>query len=154
MESAKPRKQRYFRYNAPLHIRQHFVRVRIEKTLRSKLGTKSRSIRVSKGDTIRVMAGAKRGTTGKVTRVNLRDSTIYIDGLVKKDARGKEYSIPVRAENVYVTDINTTDKRRAARLKIQQAARPQQQKPAAAAASTETTSIQTIKVAATAIVKE
>lgn len=146
MESAKPRKQRYFRYNAPLHMRQHFVRVRIEKALRSKLGTKSRSIRISKGDQIKIMAGAKRGTTGKVTRVNLRKSTIYVDGLVKKDARGKEYNIPVRAENVYITEINTNDKRRTARLKIQQTAKPQQK----AAAATQAPPMHTAKAAATA----
>ncbi len=52
------------------------------------------------------MAGSKKGTTGKVTRVNLRTGKIKIDTLMKKNAKGKEFNIPISANNVYITELN------------------------------------------------
>ena len=61
--SGKPRKQRAFRYDAPMHVRQKFVHVRLARELASKLGIKKRSIAVRRGDTVRVMSGGSRGKT-------------------------------------------------------------------------------------------
>ncbi len=119
MRSSKPRKQRFFRYNAPLHVRQHFLHSHIDKSLKKKLNLKKSSVQISKGDTVKIMAGSKRGTTGKVTRVNLSTGRISIDSLTKKNARGKEFNIPVSASNVYITDLNLTDKYRAEKLKVE-----------------------------------
>lgn len=119
MRSSKPRKQRFFRYNAPLHVRQHFLHSHIDKSLKKKLNLKKSSVQISKGDTVKIMAGSKRGTTGKVTRVNLGTGRISIDSLTKKNARGKEFNIPVSASNVYITDLNLTDKYRAEKLKVE-----------------------------------
>ena len=46
IESGKPRKQRIFRYSAPMHLRQHMVNAHISKQLSEKLGIKKRSIAV------------------------------------------------------------------------------------------------------------
>ncbi|MDE1834655.1 MAG: 60S ribosomal protein L26, partial [Candidatus Micrarchaeota archaeon] len=46
IESSQPRKQRLFRANAPMHIRQNFVNVHISKDLAKKLGIKRRSIEI------------------------------------------------------------------------------------------------------------
>lgn len=118
IESGKPRKQRFFRFNAPMHVRQHFLHSHVDKTLRSKLNIRQKSVQISKGDTVKVMAGGKKGSTGKVTRVDLRTGKITIDSLVKKNSRGKEFNIPISASNVYITDLNLTDKYRAAKLKV------------------------------------
>ncbi len=128
MESGKPRKQRAFRYNAPMHIRQHFVHVHVDKSLKSKLGLKRRTVQVSKGDTVKVVAGANKGKTGKVTAVRMRRGFVYIDSLKRKDAKGKEHDIPIHASNVYVTDLALSDKYRAEKLKL----RVSEQKPKAA----------------------
>jgi len=116
IESGKPRKQRKFRYNASMHLKQHFMHAHVAKELRSKLKT-PRAVQISKGDTVKIMAGAKRGLTGKVAKVNLRSGRIYIDSYTKKNARGKEHTVPVSVSNVYITDLNLSDKLRAARLK-------------------------------------
>ena len=55
-----------------MHTRQHFVHSHIDKALQAKLNIKKRAVQISKGDTVKVMAGSKKGNTGKVTRVNLR----------------------------------------------------------------------------------
>ncbi len=124
IKSSKPRKQRFFRYNAPMHVRQHFVHSHIDKSLKAKLGIKRRSVQISKGDTVKVMAGSKKGTSGKVLSVSLRTGKIRIDSLVKKTAKGKEFNIPISASCVYITDLNLSDKMRAAKLKVAQQKQP------------------------------
>ncbi len=118
IKSSKPRRQREFRYNAPLHIAQHFAHAHISKELRSKLNTAKRSMQVSKGDTVKLMAGKKKGTSGKVTLVNTKKGFLYIDTYNRKDAKGKEKSVPISISNVYITDISTSDKRRMQKLKV------------------------------------
>lgn len=116
--SSQPRRQRNFRFNAPMHIRQHFLHVHLDKALRKKLNLKRSTVQVSKGDTIKVMSGKNKGKTGKVIKVDLRSGRISIDSLSKKNARGKEYNISINASNVYITDLNLSDKFRAAKLKV------------------------------------
>ncbi len=86
-----------------------------DKALRSRLGI-GRSIRISKGDTVKVMCGSKKGATGKVSGVRLRSGYIHVEGLMRKNARGKELRIPIRPENVYIIDIDASDRRRMQRL--------------------------------------
>jgi large subunit ribosomal protein L24 len=140
IKSSKPRYQRFFRFNAPMHVKQHFVHAHIDKALRSKLKISARSVQISKGDTVKVMSGAKRGTSGKVTAVNMRTGRVAIDSLSRKNARGKESPRSVHVSSIYITELNLSDKWRAGKLKLQpviekkdkQASIPQQ-KPAAAA---------------------
>lgn len=121
MTGSKPRYQRYARFNAPMHVRQHFLHVHIDKSMREKMPVKRRAIQIAKGDTVKVMSGAKRGATGKVVGVSLRSGRIFIDSIKKKNSKGKEFSIGVSSSNVYITDLNLSDKRRATALKMKQA---------------------------------
>jgi len=129
IKSSKPRMQRLFRFNAPLHVRQKFVHSHVDKALKTKLNLKKSAVQLSKGDTVKIMSGSRKGTTGKVTRVNLRTGRINIDSLVKKNARGKEYNIPLSASSVYIIDLNLTDKYRAQKLKVAQQKQQQKQPP-------------------------
>ncbi len=131
--SSKPRIQRFERYNAPMHIRQHFLHVHVDKSLREKMPVKRRAIQIAKGDTVKIMSGAKRGTTGKVLRVSLRTGRVFLDSLKKKNARGKEFNIGISSSNVYITELNLSDKRRADKLKLKQTPKQkeqQEEKPA------------------------
>ncbi len=119
--SSQPRAQRRFRFTAHMQQRQHFLHAHIDKALRSKLGINRRAVQIAKGDTVKVVSGSKRGSAGKVTAVDLRSGRIAIDSLTKKTARGKEFSVTISANNVYITDLNLSDKRRAARLHLAQA---------------------------------
>ena len=127
IKSSKPRKQRRFRFNAPLHELQHFSHSHVDKSLAKKLGITKRAVQVSKGDTVKVMSGKNKGKTGKVLRVDMRKGFLFIDSMKKKNAKGKEFDIPIRINNVYITDLNLSDKVRAGKLKLK--AVPQ--KPAA-----------------------
>ncbi|MCL5430428.1 MAG: 50S ribosomal protein L24 [Candidatus Marsarchaeota archaeon] len=127
IKSGKPRNQRRFRYTAPLHQRQHFLHAHIDKQLRKKLNLAKRTVQISKGDTVKIMSGSKRGSSGKVSAVNLRSGRIMIEGVTRKTRKGKETGIQVNVSNVYITDLNLTDKIRAAKLKVAVQPKPQPQ---------------------------
>ncbi len=133
VKSAKPRIQRLFRFTAPMHQRQHFMNAHVDKALRAKLGIKKRAIRLARGDTVKIMSGSKKGTTGKVTAVDLRRGRIKVSTLVKKNAKGKEFGPSISPSNVYITELNLEDKLRAAKLKLSQVKQKGEQKPAAPA---------------------
>ncbi len=114
--SAKPRKQRLFRYTAPMHERQKMAHAHIAKDLAAKLGIKKRNIGVRKGDTVKVMTGKNRGKSGKVTEVDLKRSAVLMEGVFRKTSKGKEKQIRVPVANVYITDLDLTDKLRAAKI--------------------------------------
>jgi large subunit ribosomal protein L24 len=123
--SGKPRKQRYFRFNAPLHARQHFVGVHLDKRLKEKLSIKRRSIPIVAGDSVRVVSGANKGKEGKVVSVDLKNCRITIESLKRKNSKGKEKMLGISSNNVYIIDLNLTDKIRASKLKV--AAQPKVQ---------------------------
>ncbi len=106
----QPRKQRRFRYRAPLHLRKRFVRATLSKELRKELGR--RSITVRKGDTVRIMRGKFKGKEGVVARVDLRKGKVYVEGITVKKANGTEVMVPLDASNLMVIDVYREDDRR------------------------------------------
>lgn len=129
MAGSRPRDQRFARFNAPMHLRQHHLHVHIDKALMQKMPVKRRAVQIAKGDTVKVMSGAKRGAVGKVVAVSLRSGRIFIDSLKKKNAKGKEFNIGVSSSNVYITDLNLSDKRRAGKLKLKQQPKVKEPQP-------------------------
>lgn len=113
-KSKQPRKQRKYRYNAPLHIRQKFVRAHLSKDLRKKY--KKRSIAVRKGDTVKIMRGQFKNKTGKVELVSLKKTFVFVSGinLTKKD--GTKVKCQLHPSNLMITELITDDKMRAAIL--------------------------------------
>ena len=83
--SKQPRKQRKFRYNAPLNIKQKFVRAHLSKELRKKYAKRSAGLR--KGDSVKVMRGQFKNKSGKVEEVDVKKTEVYVSGveIVKKD---------------------------------------------------------------------
>jgi large subunit ribosomal protein L24 len=120
MSSVQPRVQRLRRFTAPLHVRQKFAHAHVSKELKAKLGIKRRAVQVRKGDTVKIMAGKDNGKAGKVGRVDLRRSVVFIDGITRKTAKGKELQIPVRINKVYITDLDLSDKLRKEKLGLKQ----------------------------------
>jgi large subunit ribosomal protein L24 len=118
IKSGKPRYQRRFRFNAPMHSRQHFLHAHIDKALRNRLKLTRRTVQISRGDTVKIMSGSKKGTSGKVIAVDLRSGRIQLDSLSRKSMRGKELKLRIYASNVYITDLNLSDRYRAAKLKV------------------------------------
>ena len=114
--SKQPRKQRKFRYNAPLHIKGRFLNVHLSKELRQKY--KRRSIRVRKGDTVKVLRGQFKKTTGNVERIDTKKSKLYISKVELTKREGSKVAIPIEPSNVIITELTLNDKRRVEKLKL------------------------------------
>jgi large subunit ribosomal protein L24 len=117
--STQPRKQRKYRYNAPLHIKGKFLASHLVKELRAKHGL--RSLRVRTGDKVRVLRGQFAGREGKVDRVDVARSHVYVSKVeqIKKDGATK-VPYPLDASNLMIVEFDTSDKRRMDALKARE----------------------------------
>src|SRR3989338_9585453 len=109
-KSRQPRKQRLYRYNAPLHIKRRFARAQLSKELRAKYNRRSLGLR--KGDKVKVVRGQFKKTEGKIEKINTKRERLYIDGIsvVKKD--GTKVSYPINPSNVIITELSLDDRMR------------------------------------------
>ena len=109
-KSKKAKKQRKYRYNAPLHIKQKLVRVHLSKEL--KKTHSKRNLGIRKGDKVKVVVGQFKGKTSKVERVDLKKCKVYLEGIemAKKDGSKTKYAI--HPSNLILTEINLDDKMR------------------------------------------
>jgi large subunit ribosomal protein L24 len=114
MISIKPRKQRYMLYNAPLHKKRKWISSHLAENLLLKYDR--RSLPVVKGDTVKVMRGNYRGHEDKISKVNVRDQTVEIEGVTITTAKGTKIAKPMHASTLLITKLNVTDKWRRKKL--------------------------------------
>ena len=110
IKSKQPRKQRKYRYNAPLHIKQKFVGAHLSKELHKKYG--KRSMNVRKGDGVKIMRGQFKNKTGKVEEVNLKKTLAYVSGIEIAKRDGTKARFPIHPSNLMITELNMDDKMR------------------------------------------
>ncbi len=108
--SIQPRKQRKYRFNAPLHVKQKYLSAYLSKNLREKY--KKRNLNLRKGDNVKIMRGQFKNKTGKIDEVNMKKTFVYIGGIevTKKDGTKTRY--PIHPSNLMITEINLDDKMR------------------------------------------
>ena len=108
--SKQPRKQKKYRFNAPLHLKQKFVSVHLSKELKKKHNT--RSLGLKKGDKVNVLRGQFKKHKGSVERIDLKKCKIYLSGIevTKKDGNKTTYGI--EPSNLIITELNLNDKQR------------------------------------------
>jgi large subunit ribosomal protein L24 len=114
VESSQPRKQRKARYTAPSHANTKFLNAPLSEELKEQY--KKKTIRVIKGDTVKVTRGDFAGDEGLVDAVNTRKSKLVVHGVSNTKADGTEVPRLVDASNVQITKLNLADKRRVAKL--------------------------------------
>lgn len=110
VRSTQPRKQRKYRYNAPLHLRHKMLAAHLSKELRKEYSR--RSLPVRKGDDVVVMSGSFRKTRGKVSRVDMKEMKVYIENAKRKKVSGQEVEAAVDPSNVVITKMNLDDSER------------------------------------------
>nr|AJS11799.1 50S ribosomal protein L24P [uncultured archaeon] len=108
--SKQPRKQRKYRYNAPVHVRRSLMHAHLDKFLRKDYG--KRSITIRKGDEVMVMRGGFKGVKGKISRVDMKALKIYVDSAKVKKVSGQDVEAPIDPSNVIITKLNFDDKKR------------------------------------------
>ena len=108
--SKQPRKQRKFRYNAPLHIRRNLMSVNFVKELRKKYGKRNFPIR--KGDVVKIMRGEFKNKNGKVENVNSKKMKLMIEGIYRTKKDGTKVSVKFDPSNLQIKELELNDKKR------------------------------------------
>jgi len=108
--SKQTRKQRKYRYNAPLNIKNKFLGCHLSKELRAK--HKKRSVGIRKGDSIKVLRGQFKGKIGKVERVDIKKCKVYITGIEVTKKDGTKTLYPIHPSNLIINELNLEDKKR------------------------------------------
>lgn len=75
-----------------------------------------RSVRVTEGDTVKVMRGEYKGVSGKILRVSSEKNGVAIEGIKKEKLKGGNLDVYIHTSNLVVTDLNTEDKWRVNKL--------------------------------------
>lgn len=123
-------KQRKYRFNAPLHVKQKFLSVHLSPELRKKHNTRSVGLRV--GDKVKVLRGQFKTRENKVERVDLKKSKVYITGIERAKKDGAKSHIPLNPTNLMITELNLEDKLRKEKLiktpKKEKSEKPQEKK--------------------------
>jgi large subunit ribosomal protein L24 len=107
-----PRKQRKLLYNAPAHLRHKLMAAPLSPQLAASKSVKTLPVR--KGDTVHIMRGDNKGFEGKISRVDLKNYRIYIEGLTREKVDGTAIFLPVHPSKVMIKNLNLNDKWRKA----------------------------------------
>lgn len=96
------------------HVRDGMIHSTLAENLREEYGR--RSIRVIKGDNVRVMRGEYNGIEGKIEKVHTKRGTLAIEGIQREKVRGGNVKVQIHASNVKIIGLNLDDKTRDNRL--------------------------------------
>ena len=108
--SKKPKKQRKYSYNVPLHIKKKGVKVHLSPELKKKYGKRSVSIR--KEDKVKILRGQFKGKTGKVMKVELKKGRINVENIENIRKEGTKAPYPLQPSNLMITELYMDDKKR------------------------------------------
>jgi large subunit ribosomal protein L24 len=114
IESHQPRKQRKARYAAASHEKTKFLNAPLSSALKERYGKKT--LRVVKGDTVKVTRGDFTGDEGVVDLVDTGRARLVVHGVSSTKADGTEVPRVVNASKVQITKLNLNDKRRVEKL--------------------------------------
>jgi len=92
------------------HKRDKLLGANLSENLREQRSR--RSMRVIKGDTVRILRGEYVGIEGKVEKVNTERSTLSIEGVQREKIRGGNVKVQIHASNVQIISLNTDDEYR------------------------------------------
>ncbi|MGQ0605620.1 MAG: 50S ribosomal protein L24 [Candidatus Nitrosotenuis sp.] len=95
-------------YQAAVTTRSKLMCSHLSKDLQQKY--RKRSVRVTEGDSVKVLRGEFKGVSGKITRVSTLRNGIVIEGVKKEKLKGGNLDVFIHTSNVLVTDLNTEDK--------------------------------------------
>lgn len=113
-KSIQPRKQRKFRCNAPLHLKQKFMHTHLSPELKKKYLT--RNVQLKTGDKVKILRGLSRKKEGKVEKINLKKERVFITGIEKIKKEGTKLLVPFHPSNLMITELNLDDKKRKQKL--------------------------------------
>jgi large subunit ribosomal protein L24 len=98
----------------PKHKRDRMIGSSLSQHLREQY--KKKSIRVVKGDSVKVMRGEYSGIEGKVEKVNTKRGALSIEGIQREKVRGGNVKVQIHSSNVMISSLNVDDKHRKDRI--------------------------------------
>lgn len=101
-------------YRATIQTRNKQLASPLSKDLRKKYG--KRNVRITEGDTVRILRGEFKGVDGKVEKVSAPSNSITVAGIKKEKTKGDKFDVYINSSNVIVTALNTDDKWRMSKL--------------------------------------
>lgn len=111
----KPSKIRNRTMHHPsLALRSKLMSSHLSKDLRKTHDT--RSVRVVVGDSVSIVRGTYRNTSGKVDKVDPVRGVV-VGGIKEEKRAGEKFDIYINPSNLVVTSLNLDDKWRAAKIK-------------------------------------
>ena len=103
-------KSRKRRFDAPNHIRRRFLSAPLSPPLKAQYGVKSMPVR--RGDIVTITKGDRKMTEGRVTKVNITDGILFVEGMTRQKLDGTTVQTPIKAENTMITRLDLGDERR------------------------------------------
>jgi large subunit ribosomal protein L24 len=101
------------------HKRDRMVSAPLAKALRE--AYKKRTIRVVKGDSVKVLHGEYKGVEGKVENVDTERGTLHIEGIQREKIKGGQVKVPIHSSKVMITNLNLGDKYRSNKVQGEKA---------------------------------
>jgi len=108
--SVKPKKQRKYLANAPLHTRRTIMSANLSKELRKDVN--KRNIPIRKGDKVKIMRGRFKEKTAKVEKVLRKDYKLILEGIMIEKKDGTKVKFPIHYSNVQIIELDLADKKR------------------------------------------
>lgn len=92
-----------------MHLRGRFLHARLSEELRKKTGLKT--LRVRKGDRVRIMRGDFKGLEGEVLHVDTKRYRIAVQGASIRKANGTEVPLKIHPSKVMIVKLAEDKKR-------------------------------------------
>lgn len=108
--SIKPKKQRKYLANAPLHTKRTIMSANLSKELRKDVN--KRNIPVRKGDKVKIMRGKFKERIAKVEKVLRKDYKLILEGITVEKKDGTKVKCPIHYSNVQIIELDLADKKR------------------------------------------
>jgi len=112
--------------HVPKHRRDGMLSAPLADTLRELY--KKRTVRVVRGDSVKVMRGEYKGVEGKVENVDTGHGTLNIEGVQREKIRGGQVKVPIHASKVMITNLNLEDKYRSKKIQGEKAKEEEKEK--------------------------
>ena len=75
-------------------------------------GLNTKSVRIVKGDSVKIMRGEYKGVEGKVEKLNTVKGRLSIEGVQREKIKGGQVKVQIHASNVRITSLHLDDKYR------------------------------------------
>jgi large subunit ribosomal protein L24 len=109
IESKQPRKQKKYRFNAPLHIKHKFLSANLSKELRKKYN--KRTLPLRKDDEVLIMRGSFKKKKAKVSSIDLKRSKIILENINRSKRDGSKVSVSFNPSVLQIHALGSEDKR-------------------------------------------